>query len=336
LWVLVFREVTNWLKLGSDKATPSLKPGFSFKNENGVFVDQDWRPDGVTDQFLADAVTYHERYTNNEMWTYIMRRCLWFLSLPDLNASLKILDVGSGSGNTVFPLATLLPKANIVATDISPQLTMMLAKIAETASLSERITCYCVDFHKDVFADSQFDLVCGGAILHHMLDPKAALVNVAKWVKPGGSIVLVEPMEAGAHLMSILYLAIVDRLEGKPGADKIVEFSRGMIPHCHERFGPSRVKPWTESLDDKWFFDSSYLRMLANEIRCTVAIHPLWEEYENMFENFLIGNAACAGISRVDVHSEAIEIAKELDAGISEYVKRISSGEAVLVFKRER
>ena len=150
----------------------ALKHGVSTRIEGRVHIDTNWQPVGVTEQFLESAETYHARYYNNGYWKYLVDRGLESARV-DRSASLRVLDVGSGSGNSVFAAADLLPNSTILASDISPQLLRILVGIQENVpTLNSRIEAYCFDLHKDFFAEDTFDLVVGGAILHHMLDRK--------------------------------------------------------------------------------------------------------------------------------------------------------------------
>ena len=86
----------------------------------------------------------------------------------------------------------------------------MLASFVESrVELRDRVTSYCFDLHRRFFRDDTFDLVLGAAILHHLLDPRAALLNVCAGLRPGGKIVLIEPLEAGSLLPHAMYAAVL-------------------------------------------------------------------------------------------------------------------------------
>ena len=73
---------------------------------------------GVTAQFLEHADDYHRRYANVAHFRVLLDDALSRLD-PPLDARV-ILDIGSGSGNSVIPLLDRFPAAFVVATDISP------------------------------------------------------------------------------------------------------------------------------------------------------------------------------------------------------------------------
>src|SRR4051794_19584460 len=78
---------------------------------------------GITEQFLRDAQTYHQRYTSVPYWSRLITEATkgHFHKPPA-----TILDIGSGSGNSVLPCLDIFPEARIVATDLSETLLAIL------------------------------------------------------------------------------------------------------------------------------------------------------------------------------------------------------------------
>src|SRR5207244_8311540 len=78
---------------------------------------------GVTAQFLEEAGTYHQRYTAHGYFRNLIEAAVRRAGIGEVHA---VLDLGSGSGNSVVPALELFPTADIVAVDISPQLLAIL------------------------------------------------------------------------------------------------------------------------------------------------------------------------------------------------------------------
>jgi SAM-dependent methyltransferase len=313
-----------------------LKKTISTRREGRVQIDSDWQPVAVTAQFLENAETYHARYYNNDYWKYLVGKALDH-SCVDRQASLRVLDIGSGSGNTVFAAAELMPNSVICANDISPQLLQILVGIQDhMPHLTGRIEAYCFDLHKDFFADNTFDLVIGGAILHHMLNPKAALKNTARWLRPGGKILLIEPLEIGGHIMTAIYLTLSAELELELDVDpRLLLFFKAMCQDYEARFGVPRVKPWTCDLDDKWLFHQSYLREMAGEIGLTLEqVVPTDTNMEKVFSNAVRGTLKGAGLAGVPTPERLWEILELFDVGISEDLKKRLTPSGIIILTK--
>jgi hypothetical protein len=86
------------------------------------------RTPGVTGQFLEDADRYHERYTSHGYFRMLIEAALARRGVGPVSS---VLDLGSGSGNSVVPSLSLFPEAEVVAIDISPQLLAMLRRYVD-------------------------------------------------------------------------------------------------------------------------------------------------------------------------------------------------------------
>jgi SAM-dependent methyltransferase len=151
---------------------------------------------GITDQFLQNADTYHARYLNTDHYQRALTRALEAVSFRS-RQGLEILDIGTGSGaNSVVPCTRLFHRPRIIATDLSPNLLAILRHDLQHAQSSGEVACVCTDAMNNFFKPVGFDLVIGVAILHHLLDPMAALRTVRRALRPGGVAVFFEPFEA--------------------------------------------------------------------------------------------------------------------------------------------
>src|SRR5439155_1230277 len=63
---------------------------------------------GVTSQFLENAEQYHKSYFDTSYWNFLLGNALDAAGSP--GAPKRIIDIGSGSGNSVIPLADHLPQ----------------------------------------------------------------------------------------------------------------------------------------------------------------------------------------------------------------------------------
>jgi len=313
-----------------------VRLGAEFRRVGRIFVDPHWSREGVTDQFLEEAATYHQRQFQTPYWTYLVDRGLR-LSDIDRSEPVRVLDIGSGSGNAVFAELSLLSDASVVASDISPQLLAILARQLEESPYKDRdVELYCFDLHKNVFKSRAFDLIIGGSVLHHMVDPKAALQNVVSWLQPEGAIILYEPFEYGAHIFAALFQLAIDEI-GAAASDndlRLARFFRDMKKDFEARLGVPEVKPWTSSLDDKWFFHLSHLRELSSSLGLSsVQTFALTDEFSSYFRGYvgsLLGATGNAGL----VLPEKVErLIKSFDEGISSELKSKMLLEGIVILR---
>lgn len=249
---------------------------------------------GITSQFLEDASIYHEKYTNTGYFKSLLTRAL--SRIDDLPESPRILDIGSGSGNTVFPCLELFPDCRIVATDLSPNLLKILLEHAEgQASAAGRLLPVCMDATRDHYQPGSFDLVIGAAILHHLIDPGAAIRAAGRALAPGGHAIFFEPFENGSAILRLAYTEILarddehqrppprlaltapqrlaDRLFGLPPsatetkppplAENVRTILKQLVKDWTVRSGTDKSNPFFQIIDDKWLFTRTYLESRA-------------------------------------------------------------------------
>ena len=314
----------------------TIAPGVGVARQGLIFIDKAWSPAGVTQQFIGDAGTYHQRYFDRLDFVELIDRCLELADV-DRDGQMRVLDIGSGSGSSVFAAARLLPRAEIFASDISPQLLGMLASFVESrAELRDRITPYCFDLHRRFFRDDTFDLVLGAAILHHLLDPRAALLNVCSSLKPGGKVILVEPLEGGSLVLSTMYGAVL-RVLADLGHDggALARLMRALRLDIQCRLGPPVEKPWSAQLDDKWVFDEPYLVKLGEELGLSkVEIHAAQPDLTSVYEGAFRSVLSDSGNQGLHIPQPVLECVREFDQGIGPGLKQRLCPTGIIVFTK--
>lgn len=313
-----------------------LQSGVEFVRDGSILIDRRWSHGGVGAQFSEDAATYHQRYFERLAFIPLIERCLELAAI-DRSRVRRVLDIGSGSGASVFALSHLLQHADIYASDISPQLLRVLARIAESNEHARsRVKALCFDLHRPVFRPGTFDLVVGSAILHHLLDPRAALVNVAASLREGGSIVLIEPLEAGSLVLTALFGSVLTKLLARgEGEGPLARFMRAMRLDIQSRLGVPVQKPWTRELDDKWVFDRPYLIELGKALGLPrVDVLPPEKDLTHVFENTFTSLLSDAGLSSIPIPDDVRACVRAYDIGIDEKLKREVCPTGVIVFGR--
>ena len=109
--------------------------------------------------------------------------------LPHLTSGMDLLDVGCGPGTITIDLATRVAPGRTVGVDVE-------APLAD-ARAAARVADVEVDFRLgDAYAlefdDDSFDVVHAHQMLHHLTDPVAALREMRRVCRPGGTVSLRE------------------------------------------------------------------------------------------------------------------------------------------------
>lgn len=95
-----------------------------------------------------------------------------------------VADLGCGAGGFLSALAGRHPGLDLFGLDITPAL---LAR-ARAAAPSARLVLG--DVAALPFAERSFDVVCSLNVLHHLKDSPAHIADLARLVRPGGSVFL--------------------------------------------------------------------------------------------------------------------------------------------------
>jgi ubiquinone/menaquinone biosynthesis C-methylase UbiE len=182
-----------------------------------------------------------------------------------------IIDIGSGSGNSVIPLADRFPRANIVATDISPQLLAILRDFlnkrddASNGQAGEaRFALVCVDAAGRELSSWRGRSRRRGAILHHIFDPAKVLASCHRALKPGGWAIFFEPFEAGNTIVRMTY----ERILAKATAAEIETAAMRLLERMVADYAVrqrAKSDPVFLGLDDKWMFTRTYFERIRDE-----------------------------------------------------------------------
>jgi ubiquinone/menaquinone biosynthesis C-methylase UbiE len=153
-------------------------------------VTERWRSERVM-AAMYDAGVKHDRVAMVgawAMWGADMRRMFADVArLADIPAGTSVLDIPCGGG---FALRVLRPGQPVryVAADISPHMLERARAVARRMQAQDLIEFVEADVTALQFADNSFDLCVTYNGLHCLPDPRAALKELARVLRPGGTI----------------------------------------------------------------------------------------------------------------------------------------------------
>ncbi len=111
--------------------------------------------------------------------------------VPRLQQGAKVADVGCGHGASTLVMARAFPKSTFHGFDFHDRSIETARQRAAEADIGDRVTF--TQATAQDFPGGDFDLVCFFDCLHDMGDPVGAAQRAFEALKPGGTVLLVEP-----------------------------------------------------------------------------------------------------------------------------------------------
>lgn len=288
----------------------------------------------ITSQFTSEADTYHARYSASAHFQALFAQAIAACGL-ELPAAALILDLGSGSGvNSVLPCCNLFPGARQVATDLSGELLAILAREAQAAGVSDRVTCVLMDAQQMALRPARFDLVTGASILHHLEHMTQTLEGAARALKPGGHAIFMEPFD-GYGLLRVAYERILAEAELRraPLAPQVAAFLRDMAKDIAARTMPDRTSPAFLAMDDKWLFSRERLERAAIENGFHEVRFVPHNDHETLYRDATFTQLRLNTGSDQDLPPWAVDILDGFDRALPPPVKRLLMLEGTIVMR---
>lgn len=145
--------------------------------------DMDW--DGLADELEREADLHAEATGRAADWLRGVRG-------GAADAPTRVLDAGSGPGAVACLLARAFPGAEVVAADGSAALLERARARAEQEGLGDRVRTRRARLPEDLDTLGTADLVWTGHVVHHLGDQQAALAGLARVLRPGGVLAVLE------------------------------------------------------------------------------------------------------------------------------------------------
>lgn len=261
------------------------------------------------------ADSYAQRYKQHDYFRHHIKRALSVLG-DDPKENSIILDIGSGSGNTVFPSLEIFPESRIIATDLSIHLLDALVR-SDSSGKIHAVQQNAEDLR---FRPESFDYVIGGAILHHLFRPNQTITQAIQLLKPGGVSVFFEPCQNGQYLVKSGYERVLSDTRSKKLDPQIVKLLKRQINFIDLRLRhrPDKSPEIFENLEDKWLFPKNYLKDIAAAAGADeIMVIPL-DSSERLVESKMRSNFR---LLNAKVPEWVWQVAKDYDASMTDEFK---------------
>lgn len=165
-------------------------------------------------------------FCQSAVWLPISTRLVGWSS-SDQPLGSDVLEIGAGTGAMAAELLKKNPSATLTVTDIDP---LMVDEAAtRLAGFGDRAHVQAADVTALPFGDNSFDNVVSFLMLHHVIEWRAALAEIARVLRPGGTLL-------GYDLTRAPIPSIIHRYDGSPHALITAdEFSEGAAATGLER-----------------------------------------------------------------------------------------------------
>jgi SAM-dependent methyltransferase/GNAT superfamily N-acetyltransferase len=208
------------------------------------------------------------------------------LGLPEAGT---LLELGAGEGRTSLLLARLFPEARVVAVDADPERLALAETLATQAGLDEHCTFLPGKPDRVPLEYDTVDAAVARLLLQRLADPGAALAELHRVLRPGGTLVLLDIDDGGlmVHPAPTGLRGLLDRVaqqRARRGGDRQVgrKLSELLLLAGFEGIH-TRVIPLTpaelpiEELCELAFAHQATLlgNLSPQEQRCLQALHDL-------------------------------------------------------------
>jgi ubiquinone/menaquinone biosynthesis C-methylase UbiE len=102
----------------------------------------------------------------------------------------RLLDLGSGAGDILVEICRRAAEAEITAVELSPAMLELAAKKIGRAGFSDRVRLLRADAKATGLPAGSFDFVTCSNFIHHVPEPGAVFLEIARLCRTGGGIFL--------------------------------------------------------------------------------------------------------------------------------------------------
>lgn len=183
-----------------------------------------------------------------------------------------VLEIGSGTGNLTYGLASNPMFNRVHCSDLSPRFIAVLRDRMRRFGVDGNLSYYLFDANQVPFADESTNLVIGHSVLHHLSEFEETLRETHRALSRGGTALFGEPvldMYVFVSLAALLILRTDRLIASRPflkrrqvEALEIIG-SRSSLSASYLRLEDRGI---LKDVEDKFFMPIAYMRKVAREI----------------------------------------------------------------------
>ena len=148
----------------------------------------------------------HHRFDNAEQWSKVFDdpgRDAWqqpdkVVAALELAPTMVVADIGAGTGYFAMRLARAVPQGQVIATDIEPDMIKFMTERAQREGLGN-VRAVVTPPADPQLAEASLDRILVVDVWHHIDDRAGYARALARALKPGGKLAIVDFTAASSH-----------------------------------------------------------------------------------------------------------------------------------------
>lgn len=146
---------------------------------DGFIANQQRCPKGIVGRIIGEQMVHqHQRETH------------WAISLLEIKATDRVLEIGFGAGKAIEHIAILAVDGYVAGIDLSPTMVEVASRRNAQAVKAKRVGLQRGDVTSLPFTDQQFDKVLSVHTFYFWPSSARGIAEIFRVLKPGGMLVL--------------------------------------------------------------------------------------------------------------------------------------------------
>ncbi len=151
-------------------------------NDCGLVSDEVQSEEAVA----RDYIKFQEKWGMSPHYYSNVRNDLISMIHMEKDKPIRVLEVGCGIGATLGKIKCLYPNSEVYGIEV-------VKKVAKLGASNYNIICANIEEDNIPFEEKYFDYIIFGDVIEHLREPEIVLINIRKYLKENGSILVSIP-----------------------------------------------------------------------------------------------------------------------------------------------